>query len=193
MQQTIIPSIKNPETMLKRFIFSLVVVLLAGAMVSCGSEDGDATHADAARQSVTPNTDAANTPTPQPATAATQAPTGPTTTITFEEMEYDFGSVKAGERVRHAFKFKNTGSEPLIISNAKGSCGCTVPSWPREPIPPGGEGEIVVEFDSKGKRGKQNRKVTITANTEPPQTFLYVKGEVIPDQSQQQNNTKVTQ
>lgn len=179
--------------MLKRLVFVLVVGLLAGAMVSCGSDGGDAADAEAARQSVTPNANADNAPTPQPATTATQAPTGPTTTIAFEESEYDFGTVKAGEKVRHVFKFKNTGSEPLIISNAKGSCGCTVPNWPREPIPPGGEGEIVVEFDSKGKRGKQNRKVTITANTEPPQIFLYVKGEVIPDQSQQQNNTKATQ
>ncbi|RME37038.1 MAG: DUF1573 domain-containing protein [Deltaproteobacteria bacterium] len=179
--------------MLKRLIFSLVVVLMAGAMVSCGSEGGDTATAEA-RQSVTPNQDAANTPQPQPATPATQAPTGPTTSIAFEETEYDFGSIKSGEKVRHAFKFKNTGSEPLIISNAKGSCGCTVPSWPREPIPPGGEGEIMVEFNSKGKRGKQNKKVTLTANTEPPQSFLYIKGEVIPDQTQQQQKTtKVTQ
>ncbi len=179
--------------MLKRLIFGLAIVLFVGAIVSCGSEGSDATGEDAARQSVTPNQNAAQTSSPQPATQATQAPTGPTTTIAFEESEYDFGTVKAGEKVTHVFKFKNTGSEPLIISNAKGSCGCTVPNWPREPIPPGGEGEIVVEFNSKGKRGKQNRKVTITANTEPPQTFLYVKGEVIPDQSQSTPANKVTQ
>jgi len=56
-----------------------------------------------------------------------------------------------GEKVVHVYKFKNSGKEPLVISNAKGSCGCTVPEWPREPIPVGGSGEIRVQFDSKVK------------------------------------------
>ena len=90
----------------------------------------------------------------------------------------DVGTVVEGEKVSHTYKFKNDGQEPLILSNAKGSCGCTVPSWPREPIPPGGEGEVTVEFNSQNKKGKRNQKVTITANTNPPQTFIYLKGEV---------------
>ncbi len=106
------------------------------------------------------------------------APAGPTTVVTFDELEFDYGIVDAGEKVQHTYKFKNTGSEPLIISNAKGSCGCTVPSWPKEPIPVGGTGEIDVVFDSKGKKGKQSKRVTITANTDPVQTFLTIKGEV---------------
>ena len=97
-------------------------------------------------------------------------PVGPTTSIQFAENEFNFGQVKAGEKVQHVYKFKNTGNEPLIISNAKGSCGCTVPQWPKEPIPVGEEGELLVEFDSKGKNGKTTKQVTITANTEPPQT-----------------------
>ena len=98
--------------------------------------------------------------------------------ISYQETEFDFGAIKEGETVTHVFNFTNTGKEPLIISNAKGSCGCTVPSWPREPIPPGGKGDIKVEFNSKGKTGLQTKKVTITANTEPTQTFLTISGNV---------------
>ena len=87
-----------------------------------------------------------------------------------------------GEKVKHDYKFTNTGSEPLIISNAKGSCGCTVPSWPREPIAPGESAVIAVQFDSKNK-GKvggspQSKRVTITANTDPVNTYLTIKGTV---------------
>ena len=109
---------------------------------------------------------------------AQAAPTGPTTTVAFGETEYDFGTVDQGAVVEHVFTFTNSGSEPLVISNAKGSCGCTVPEWPKEPIAPGATGEITVKFDSKGKKNAQNKKVTITANTNPAQSFLYIKGNV---------------
>ncbi len=107
-------------------------------------------------------------------------PVGPLTTFEFEETEFDFGSVEEGETVTHTFKFKNTGNEPLLISNAKASCGCTVPVWPKAPIPVGGSEDIVVKFNTKGKKSKQVKKVTITANTNPAQTFLTLKGEVNP-------------
>lgn len=100
-------------------------------------------------------------------------------TIEFKENVFDFGTLTAGEKASHVFKFKNTSNNPLIISNAQGSCGCTVPKWPREPIAPGGEGEIQVEFDSKGKSGPQAQSVTLTANTLPGQTRLDIKAEVI--------------
>lgn len=122
---------------------------------------------------ISPSPDAAPTP------AEPAAPTGPTTTVDWSETEYDYGVVEQGEKVLHNYKFTNTGSEPLIISNAKGSCGCTVPSWPKDPIPPGGTGEIAVQFDSKGKKGVQSKRVTITANTDPVQSFLTIKGEIV--------------
>jgi hypothetical protein len=106
------------------------------------------------------------------------APAGPSTTIQYEQPVYDFGTVDEGEIVKHNYKFKNTGGEPLVISNCKGSCGCTVPTWPKEPIPPGGEAEIKVEFNSKGKPGAQSKRVTVTANTTPTETFIEIKGEV---------------
>lgn len=109
---------------------------------------------------------------------ATAAPIGPTTAIQYENDKFNFGVTNEGEIVKHVFKFKNTGSEPLIISNAKASCGCTVPTWPKEPIPAGGDGEIVVEFNTKGKPGPQSKRVTVTANTNPTETFLEISGEV---------------
>ena len=109
---------------------------------------------------------------------AVPAPTGPTTTMTFDETEFNFGTVNDGEVVEHVFTFTNTGKEPLIISNASGSCGCTVPEWPKEAIKPGDKGKVTVRFDSKKKAGDRRQKVTITANTNPAQTFLYLVGKV---------------
>ena len=103
----------------------------------------------------------------------------PTAIMEFVEPIYDFGEVEEGTRVSHVFTFTNTSDEPLILLDAKGSCGCTVPQWPREPIMPGETASLTVEFNSKNKYGKRNQKVTITANTQPPQTFLYLQGEVL--------------
>lgn len=158
-------------------LFGLVAAL---SFTACKNESSDAK--DAARESLaTTQTTSATTPPAQTATPTPPpAPVGPLTSITFEEDTYDFGEVMEGEKVVHTYKFKNTGKEPLVISNAKGSCGCTVPEWPREPIPVGGSGEIRVQFDSKGKGkvggGPQAKKVTITANTDPANTFLNIKG-----------------
>ena len=66
----------------------------------------------------------------------------------------------------------------MLISNAKGSCGCTVPKWPKEAIAPGASGEIQVTFNSRGKKGKQHKSVTLTANTDPANTRLYIKADV---------------
>ena len=109
---------------------------------------------------------------------ATPVPTGPTTTIQYDETSFDFGVADEGTIVKHVYKFKNTGNEPLIISNAKGSCGCTVPTWPKQPVAPGATGEINVEFNTKGKPGRQSKQVTVTANTNPTDTHLEITGEV---------------
>jgi len=106
-------------------------------------------------------------------------PKGPITTMEFEVAEFDFGVVTEGEKVSYTYKFKNTGTEPLLIKDAKGSCGCTVPSWPKVPLAPGETAEILVEFNTKGKSGQQAKRVTITANTDPAQSFLMIKGEVL--------------
>ena len=99
--------------------------------------------------------------------------------IVFNESAFDFGTLEEGEKVEHVFEFTNPSSNPLTITNARGSCGCTVPEWPKEPIPPGGTGEIKVKYDSKGKKGNQNKTVTITANTLPQNTLLNISADVI--------------
>jgi len=97
----------------------------------------------------------------------------------FENATHDFGEIEEGELVPHEFAFINRGSQPLVITDARGSCGCTVPTWPKEAIEPGQQGVITVQFNSTNKRGSRNQKVTITANTDPAQTFIYLVGEVI--------------
>jgi hypothetical protein len=97
------------------------------------------------------------------------------TMIEFEEMVFDFGSIAGDATTEHTFIFRNTGKNPLTIERAFGSCGCTTPVWPTEPIAVGATGKLVVTFDPKDKKGSQQKIVTIVANTIPSQTQIYVK------------------
>jgi hypothetical protein len=96
----------------------------------------------------------------------------------FEEEEYNFGTIKQGDKVTHDFNFVNAGKEPLVITEAHGSCGCTVPSWPKEPVAKGAKGVIHVEFNSTGKMGMQDKTVTITSNAKVGSKVLHLKGNV---------------
>lgn len=100
--------------------------------------------------------------------------------ITFDEPVHHFGSVKEGDIVRVSFKFTNTGKVPLLIADARATCGCTVPEWPKNTIEPGESDEILVEFDTQGKKYDQNRPVSIIANTLPRQTDIFITGHVEP-------------
>ena len=99
--------------------------------------------------------------------------------IVFEEEFHDFGEINEGLVAEHVFSFKNEGEGPLIISNAQGSCGCTVPVWPRQPIAPGATGEIKVSFNSTGRAGKQDKRVTLTTNAVPQTKVLNITSTVI--------------
>lgn len=90
----------------------------------------------------------------------------PKTTIAFDSLKLNFGTITEGDVVKHSFHFKNTGTSPLIISNAVASCGCTIPSFPKEPVQPGGEGDIVVQFNSANKKGHQEKNVMIYSNAQ---------------------------
>lgn len=94
----------------------------------------------------------------------------------FEEAEFNFGDIKEGQVIKHIFKFTNTGKVSLLISNAKSTCGCTIPKWPQNAIEPGHSSEIAVEFNSSGKSGFQEKPVTITANTYPSTTRIFLRG-----------------
>lgn len=100
-------------------------------------------------------------------------------TIAFAEEFHDFGEVQEGEVVEHTFTFTNEGEGPLIISNAQGSCGCTVPDWPRQPIAPGQKGQIKVSFNSTGRAGRQDKRVTLTTNAVPQSKVLSITSNVI--------------
>ena len=111
---------------------------------------------------------------------STIVPTSAFPKFSFQEEEHNFGDINDGDIVSHTFKFTNSGEAPLIISKATAACGCTVPQWPRQPIPVGGSGEIQVQFDSSNKPGMQNKVVTITANTESKVKKLLIRAQVNP-------------
>ena len=167
-------------------LLAVVAVLLGVVAFRLMDKSADTPEASVVTRDDAPataTTAANNTSTVKP----TEKPvaTGPTTTMLFEEYEHDFGVLDEGDKVEHIFKFTNTGENPLILENCKGSCGCTVPTCPKEPIQPGGEGEIKVVFNSRGKKNKQTKRVTITANTAPEaQTVLTISANVTPEQGQ---------
>lgn len=100
--------------------------------------------------------------------------------IDFEKEVHDYGTVKYDANGQCSFNFKNTGNAPLIISDAKGSCGCTVPSYPKEPIQPGQTATITVKYDTK-RPGAINKSVTITSNAvNEPTKVIRIKGNVLP-------------
>ncbi len=109
-----------------------------------------------------------------------KGPLSKTTTIKYDVVEHDFGDVFYPSDNKYTFKFTNTGSEPLVISDAKASCGCTVPRKPEKPVLPGEVGELDVVFKPKeGQVGQDvTKRITITANTEPNTTYLDIKAKV---------------
>lgn len=99
--------------------------------------------------------------------------------IKFEEETHDFGRITQGEKVTTSFKFKNTGGANLIISSATGSCGCTIPDYPKKPILPGEEAVVNVVFASEGKSGVVEKSVTLVTNCEPSTKIIYIKANII--------------
>jgi hypothetical protein len=98
--------------------------------------------------------------------------------MAFDKTEHDFGTIKAGDKVEYSFDFKNTGEADLIITNAVGSCGCTVPEYPKEAIKPGTSAKMKVSFNSAGKHGQQQKSVTISTNTEKGTESLSIKASI---------------
>ncbi len=108
--------------------------------------------------------------------------------IEFNKEVHDYGTIKNGADGSCTFEFKNTGDSPLIISNAKGSCGCTVPDWPKEPIAPGASGVIKVNYDTM-RTGEINKSVTITSNAvNAPDKIVFIKGNVLAPETTQPVN-----
>lgn len=181
-------------------LLSLVFVLFAGLfIVSCANEESStaANGSDAASLNQSPqeaegmsslsqasqnldqaqnmNQDmATNNPNPN----AGNADAGPKTSISFDKTTHDFGTLIRGEKAEYKYEFTNTGNEPLIISNVRASCGCTAPSYSKDPVAPGEKGFIDVEYSATGS-GDVSKNVTITANTEPATTMIYLTANVV--------------
>lgn len=157
---------------MKRLRISIVAVMAAATMfASCKGDDQSKT----ANEPAVP-TDVVNIPSTASGEAAEP---GSQPVMTFEKETHDFGKITQGEKVSHSFKFKNTGGSDLVISSAQGSCGCTVPDYPKKPIAPGEEGKIDVVFDSNGKSGKTSKTVTVVTNGNPATRTLTISSEII--------------
>jgi len=159
------------------------LIIVAAIVIGFGLQACNTANSDAANETADKVVETAKDVKNAAADAAKKAvdavdPDQPTTTVSWDKEEHDFGNINEGDKVSTKFAFTNTGNEPLIISSAKGSCGCTVPKWPKEPIAPGGTGTIDVEFNSKNKPGRQTKTVTIQANTDPNPIRLKIKAEV---------------
>ena len=108
-----------------------------------------------------------------------EAPNPNAPVMTFAEAEFNFGDIRPDSKVHHTFLFTNTGKSPLLIEDATASCGCTTPSWTKEPVAPGAQGKMEVQFDSRGKQGIISKQVAVRANTQPNITTIQIKGNVL--------------
>ena len=131
---------------------------------------------------ITPNAPEVPTVNRQPMTAEPAKPAPPADgkypEITFDTKEHNFGQIMQGDKVTYDFKFKNTGEANLLISNARGSCGCTVPDYPKEIIKPGESNKIRVSFDSSNKHGENKKRVTLICNTKEGKEELTIKATI---------------
>lgn len=157
-----------------------VVAIFAIAMVSCQQEGAEKSVTE-----IQAGKDAWADAVKFPMTEDGKIDSSRVAEFAWEEEAHNFGPVDEGKVVEYSYKFKNVGQVPLIISEAKGSCGCTVPEKPEKPVEPGEEGEIKVKFNSQGRVGKQLKYVTITANTLPRETKLKLEGEVAGKEEEQ--------
>lgn len=147
---------------MKRFSLILLALGLA-AFTSCKDKPaaGQVESPTAAQPAVNAPAPTQDVVKPEYMTAAEGAAR---TTVEWFAEEYNYGTVKEGTVVEYQFKFKNTGSNPLTLTSVKASCGCTTPSWSKEPIAPGKEGFINVSFNTKNREGVQSKTVTVTGN-----------------------------
>ncbi len=144
-------------------LFALSIVVLAA---SCGNGKKDDS---------TISTDVINVPSTATGKPATP---GSAPEITFNEAKHDFGRITQGEKVSYSFVFKNTGGSDLVISSAQGSCGCTVPTYPKGPVKAGEVSKVDVVFNSEGKSGLVEKTVTLVTNCNPSTRVLTINATI---------------
>jgi hypothetical protein len=153
---------------MKRVIIPLVCLVLTATAASAQ---------DMRPSAPVPSTPQPVVPPPPPPPAKANPNAGK---FKFEEETHDFGEVPEGPLAETDFEFKNVGKEPIVIQEAHGSCGCTVPKWPSEPIMPGKKGVIHVAYTSQGRPGPINKDVTINSNAQQSPMVLHIRGTVKP-------------
>jgi hypothetical protein len=147
--------------MKRNFLASLLFVFVSVVFTSCGSQNN--------------STDKTSDVISNPGSGNVSTDKNAFPVITFEKDFHDFGKINSGEKITYAFKFKNTGKSVLLITNVSTSCGCTVTSFPKQPIQPGEESSIDVSFDSTGKHGLQTKSVIVFTNAQPTTTTLRIQ------------------
>ena len=152
--------------MFKKIVCLFSLTLLLGS-ISCKKENESAIEITPESKTVT-----------ETAPTVTAPVDGKYPVMTFDTTEHDFGTIAPGDKVEYLFNFKNTGAADLIITNAVGSCGCTIPEYPKVPIKPGESAQMKVSFNSAGKTGLQQKSVTITTNTEKGTESLLIKASI---------------
>ena len=151
---------------MKNFL-SCIILTLFGAFISCQESAAKKINGTAAVETSQVSSSKSTTDGP---------------VMTFNKTTHDFGTINEGDKVTTEFSFTNTGSADLIIVDARGSCGCTVPKYPKNTaIKPGQSETITVSFDSSNKPGMQQKSVTLSANTSSGREMLRIKANVIPD------------
>jgi hypothetical protein len=160
IRENILENMKN----INRKTFSIIALSAIGfSLISCKKENNET-------QSVTTITTdsiaATQVPPPNEATVAPTRPNQPLTTIALSESSFDFGKIKKGNKVEHVYEVTNTGTNPLVISEVKPGCGCTVPDFTKEPILPGKKGKITLYFDSSSFDGNVQKYADVFANVE---------------------------
>jgi hypothetical protein len=150
--------------MKNRIIRTTILFLFAAAFIACSGDNGKM-----------PGKVVHN-----PISASGESDMKKLPVMEFTELVHDFGTVIEGETVIYSFKFRNTGNTDLVISNVSASCGCTASKYTKEAVPPGEEGIVSVTFDTRRRRGFQNKTLTVAANTQPTNTVLRIKAKVIP-------------
>ncbi len=182
---------------MKRKFVTLVAFVFLG-FVSCKKEDSAISKIDTNSQEIAPANPEAKIEAPQnnPSVQQVNSPqvnqqqiqpveNKKLAAMRFNKIEHDFGTINQGDKVNYTFSFTNTGKNDLIISNAVGSCGCTVPEYPKEPIKPGKQGKMKVSFDSTGKSGMQSKTVTVNANTPSGTEKLTIKANIVVPEAKQ--------
>ncbi|MDR9398463.1 DUF1573 domain-containing protein [Salibacter sp.] len=150
---------------MKKLLFITLLGLVAWSCNNSGSDQESITP-DMVKNNATASSDSTK--------KSSEAPI-----MEFDTLVQGFGTITQGEKVTKMYRFQNTGNKELVITSARGSCGCTVPKYPRKPIGPGESGEIEVMFNSKGKVGRIHKKIYIVANTTPATNTLAITGDVV--------------